>query len=79
MLYISDCGKPAPIPYGSVVVNEEEGTKYGSKATVVCPRGYTSSKPEATCQANGKWSSVYCHVTGKLLLHVHVNVYYVLI
>ncbi|XP_060578601.1 sushi, von Willebrand factor type A, EGF and pentraxin domain-containing protein 1-like [Ruditapes philippinarum] len=60
---ITDCREPGSIPYGSIVVNEEEGTKYGAKATVVCSHGYSSSNPEAVCQANGKWSSVYCHVT----------------
>ncbi|XP_053375501.1 sushi, nidogen and EGF-like domain-containing protein 1 isoform X2 [Mercenaria mercenaria] len=66
---VTDCGRPTPIQFGSTIVNEHEGTKYGSKASVVCSTGFTSSKPETECLANGKWSPVYCHVTdcGKTL------------
>lgn len=66
---ITDCGRPPAIQFGSIIIDNEEGTKYGAKASVTCTIGYSSSRSETFCQSNGKWSSVYCHVTdcGKAL------------
>ncbi|XP_060553919.1 sushi, von Willebrand factor type A, EGF and pentraxin domain-containing protein 1-like isoform X3 [Ruditapes philippinarum] len=58
-----DCGKKLPkVKDGSIALDNEKKTTFGSTATLTCDKGYKTESEKITCEASGDWLSASCDI-----------------
>jgi hypothetical protein len=49
---------------GSIALDNEKKTTFGSTATLTCDKGYKTESEKITCEASGDWLSASCDIVG---------------
>lgn len=70
MISFEDCERLDSIANGSLQINTEGKTTYGSTAKVSCETGFTPSVTEITCTANGSWENATCMINGEHIVSI---------